>query len=465
MLFPSVQFAIFFPIVLAISWALMSRPALWKPFILVASYIFYAAASPIFCLLLAGVTLWNHFASVLIDRRGEGDPWRGRICALAVAGNLLALGVFKYYSFFAQAVARALHSLSLGVPYPLLTIALPVGISFFTFQAISYTVDVKRGLIKPARFLDTAIYLSFFPHLVAGPIVRAREFLPQLATPRDPDRVAVSSGLFLIGMGLVKKVVIADYLGRTIVDPVFGVPQAYHAPDILLAGYAYAAQIYCDFSGYTDIAIGLALLMGFVFPQNFNSPYRATGFRDFWRRWHMTLSRFLRDFLYIPLGGSRTKSRWGTYRNLMITMVLGGLWHGAAWTFVLWGTFHGVGLVCDHLIGGRIKTPAWLRWFVTFHLVVLGWVLFRAQGIGLAWDFLKQLGSWGSPTLWAAPTIVAIVLVIGLQLLPAKPVAALQERFGRLNPMLLGPALAVLILFVAATVPSQGVPPFIYFRF
>jgi D-alanyl-lipoteichoic acid acyltransferase DltB (MBOAT superfamily) len=465
MLFPTIQFGIFFPIVLAISWALMSRPGLWKPFILVVSYVFYAAASPVFCFLLAGVTVWNHLAAVLIARRPVGERWRGRICGLAVAGNLLALGMFKYYSFFAQSVARVLHSISLGMPLPLLTIALPVGISFFTFQAISYTVDVKRGLIEPARLIDTAVYLSFFPHLVAGPIVRAREFMPQLATPRDPERVAVSSGLFLIGMGLVKKVVIADYLGRTIVDPVFGVPQAYHAPDVLLAGYAYAAQIYCDFSGYTDIAIGLALLLGFVFPQNFNSPYRATGFRDFWRRWHMTLSRFLRDFLYIPLGGSRTKTRWGTYRNLMITMVLGGLWHGAAWTFVLWGAFHGVGLVCDHLIGGKIKTPTWLRWLVTFHLVVLGWVLFRAQGIGLAWDFLERLGSWGSPTLWAAPTLAAIVIVIGLQLLPEKPIQSIQDRMGRLSPVLLGAALGILILFVAATVPSQGVPPFIYFRF
>jgi D-alanyl-lipoteichoic acid acyltransferase DltB (MBOAT superfamily) len=463
MLFPSVQFAIFFPIVLALSWALMSRPALWKPFIVVASYIFYAAASPIFCLLLAGVTLWNHGAAVLIDRT-EQEGRRKLIAAVAVTGDLLTLGVFKYYSFFAQSVARVLHSVSLGMPLPLLTIALPVGISFFTFQAISYTVDVKRRLIEPASLIDATIYLSFFSHLVAGPIVRAREFLPQLQRPRDPERVAVSSGLFLIGMGLVKKVVIADYLGRAIVDPVFGVPQAYHAPDVLLAGYAYAAQIYCDFSGYTDIAIGLALLMGFVFPQNFNSPYRSTGFRDFWRRWHMTLSRFLRDFLYIPLGGNRG-SRLMTYRNLMLTMLLGGLWHGAAWTFVLWGGFHGAGLIGERLVHGRMRTPAWLRWLITFHLIVLGWVLFRAQGIANAWDFLKQLGSFGSPTLWTAPVLLAIAVAIVPQLLPARPVQRLQDAFGRVTPALLGAALAVLILFVAATVPSQGVPPFIYFRF
>jgi D-alanyl-lipoteichoic acid acyltransferase DltB (MBOAT superfamily) len=463
MLFPTIQFAIFFPIVLALSWALMPRPTVWKPFIVVASYVFYAAASPRFCLLLGGVTLWNHLAARLLARAGD-ERRRTQITAVAVGGDLLALGVLKYYSFFAQDIARVLHDAGLGVPFPLLTIALPVGISFFTFQAISYTVDVRRRLIEPASLLDLAIYLSFFPHLVAGPIVRAREFLPQLQQPRDPRRVAVSAGLALIALGLVKKVAIADYLGRVVVDPVFGVPQAYHASDVLLAAYAYAAQIYCDFSGYTDIAIGLALLMGFVFPQNFNSPYRATGFRDFWRRWHMTLSRFLRDFLYIPLGGNRV-SRLFTYRNLMITMVLGGLWHGAAWTFVLWGAFHGVGLVTEHALQGRLKTPTWLRWLVTFNLIVLGWVLFRSQGVGEVTTFLGRLGSPGAPTLLTVPVVVAIVAVIGLQLLPERPVETLQARLGRLNPAMLGAALAVLILFVAATVPSQGVPPFIYFRF
>jgi D-alanyl-lipoteichoic acid acyltransferase DltB (MBOAT superfamily) len=429
----------------------------------VASYVFYAAASPTFCLLLAGVTVWNHFAAKIIHPIRD-ERARGRLCAVAVAGDLFTLGVFKYYSFFAQSLARVLQGLSLGMPLPLLTIALPVGISFFTFQAISYTVDVKRGLITPARLIDTAIYLSFFPHLVAGPIVRAREFLPQLARPRDPERVAVSSGLLLIAMGLVKKVVIADYLGRTVVDPVFGVPQAYHAPDVLLAAYAYTAQIYCDFSGYTDIAIGLALLMGFVFPQNFNSPYRATGFRDFWRRWHMTLSRFLRDFLYIPLGGSRG-SRLFTYRNLMITMVLGGLWHGAAWTFVIWGAYQGVGLIAERVLHGKIRAPGWLRWLVTFHLVVRGWIVFRAQSVGVFWSFLSRLGSPGSPTLWSVPVGLAIAVTIVPQLLPASSVEHLQDRLGKLSPVALGTALGVLILFVAATVPSQGVPPFIYFRF
>ena len=464
MLFPTVEFGIFFPVVLGLSWALMSRPRLWKPFIVVASYLFYASASWRFCLLLGAITLGNQLAAKLIH--GSSDPRaRKAIVAVAVALDLGVLAVFKYYAFFVQDVDRVLNAFRLGLPLPLLTIALPVGVSFFTFQAISYTVDVYRRLIEPARTIDVAIYLSFFPHLVAGPIVRAREFIPQLATPRDPNQVAVGSGLTLVALGLVKKVAIADFLARSVVDPVFGVPQAYHAPDAWLASYAYAAQIYCDFSGYTDIAIGLALLMGYVFPQNFNRPYRALGFRDFWRRWHMTLSRFLRDFLYIPLGGNRG-GRWPTYRNLMITMVLGGLWHGAAWPFVIWGAFHGFGLVTEHVLGERwTRRPAWLRWLVTFHLVVFGWILFRSQDLGLAGTFLSRLFSPGPATLWTAPVVGAVLLVIGLQLLPERPVESLRLRIERASPAVLGAGLAVVIALVGATVPSAGVPPFIYFRF
>jgi alginate O-acetyltransferase complex protein AlgI len=463
MLFPTVQFAIFFPVVLAISWALMSRPRLWKPFIIVASYLFYAAAAWRFCLLLGGVTLVNQLAAKLMGRTQSPRRRRGLVAA-AVAIDLLALGVFKYYSFFVQNVTDALERVGIGAPLPLVTIALPVGISFFTFQAISYVVDVYRREIEPAGMVDVAVYLAFFPHLVAGPIVRAREFLPQLSRPRDPRHVAVGAGCSLIALGLVKKVVIADVLARMVVDPVFAVPQAYAGADVLLAAYAYTAQIYCDFSGYTDMAIGLALLMGYVFPQNFRSPYRATGFRDFWRRWHMTLSRFLRDFLYIPLGGSRG-GRLLTYRNLMITMVLGGLWHGAAWTFVLWGAFHGVGLVTEHALGGRIKAPGWLRWFVTFHLVVFGWILFRSENLTVLGTFLSRLVAPGPATLYSVPVVLLIAAAIGLQLLPARPLERLQLWLEGLRPAVLGTGLAVLIVIAGATVSSQGVAPFIYFRF
>jgi alginate O-acetyltransferase complex protein AlgI len=463
MVFPSFEFAFFFPVVLALSWALMPRPRLWKPFVLAASYLFYAAASPRYCILLAAITLANQLGAVLVHRARD-DRSRKRITAITVALDLGFLGIFKYYGFFVGEWSRFLDSLGLGMPLPLLTLALPIGLSFITFQAISYVVDVKRGLLPPASTFDFAIYLSFFPHVVAGPIVRAREFIPQLATPRDPRTVAVGAGVVLIALGLVKKVAIADYLAREVVDPVFGVPEAFAAPDVALAAYAYAAQIYCDFSGYTDIAIGVALLMGFVFPQNFNSPYRATSFRDFWRRWHMTLSRFLRDFLYIPLGGNRG-GKWKTARNLMITMVLGGLWHGAAWGFVLWGALHGAGLVIERFLRGRIDAPAWLRWAIVFNLVVFGWVLFRAESLDLAASFFAQLAKPGEATLWAPVTVAAVVAVIGFQLLPPAPLERLRLRVAALPSYALGFGLAATVALVGATVPSQGVPPFIYFQF
>ena len=463
MVFPSIEFAIFLPVVLAVSWALMPRPRLWKPFILGASYVFYAAASPRYCLLLAGLTVANQLGAVCV-RRARDERAKRRFVAGTVAFDLGVLGLFKYYGFFVDEVGGFLDGIGLGMPLPLLTIGLPIGLSFIVFQAISYTVDVKRGLLEPAGTLDFAIYLSFFSHVVAGPIVRAREFLPQLATPRDPRNVAVGAGVALIMLGLVKKVAIADLLAREVVDPVFGVPGAYAAPDVALAAYAYAAQIYCDFSGYTDIAIGVALLTGFIFPQNFNSPYRATSFRDFWRRWHMTLSRFLRDFLYVPLGGSRS-GRLRTARNVMITMTLGGLWHGAAWGFVLWGVLHGACLVIERPLRGRIHAPAWLRWAIVFHVVVLGWVLFRAESLDLAGAFLSRLVEPGPATLWTPVAVAAIVAVVGFQLLPPEPLERIRLRVATLRPVALAAGLAVVIALVGATVPSQGVPPFIYFQF
>ena len=463
MVFPSVEFAVFFPFVLGLSWLLMPRPRVWKPFALAASYLFYAAADPRFCLLIAGVTLANQLGAVLVSRAGDERRQRW-IVGITVAVDLLVLAVFKYYGFFAEEVNGVLGTVGLDFPLPLLTIALPVGLSFFTFQAISYTVDVKRGLCEVAPTLDLAIYLSFFPHLVAGPIVRAREFLPQLASPRDPRDVAVGAGVLLIAVGLVKKVAIADLLAREVVDPVFAVPQAYAAPDVWLATYAYAAQIYCDFSGYTDIAIGLALLMGFVFPQNFRRPYRATSFRDFWRRWHITLSRYLRDFLYIPLGGNRG-GRWRTYRNLLITMVLGGLWHGAAWGFVLWGFIHGAALVADHALRGRVRAPSWLGWLVVFHVVVLAWIPFRAPDLGVAWALVERLVVAGDSTLWSPAVVLAVAGVIGLQLVPERPLDAVRLRLEAAPPAGLAVGLAVTIFLVASTIPGQGVPPFIYFQF
>jgi alginate O-acetyltransferase complex protein AlgI len=464
MLFPTVEFAIYFPIVLAISWALMPHLQWWKIFIVVASYVFYGTANWKFCLLLGGVTLGNHLFAQLIARAPDVRR-KKQLLGAAVGLDLLTLGVFKYYAFFVQDVDRVLDGTGLGIPLPLLTIALPVGISFFTFQAITYVVDTYRGHVDPAPLLDVAVYLSFFSHLVAGPIVRASEFLPQIEKPRDPANVAVGAGLFLIAVGLVKKVAVADYLAREAVDPVFAVPSAHAAPDVIFASYAFAAQIYCDFSGYTDMAIGLALLMGIVFPQNFNRPYRSRSFGEFWRRWHITLSRFLRDYLYIPLGGNRG-SRLATARNLMITMLLGGLWHGAAWGFVLWGGIHGTALVVEHQFRGReTPFPEWLKWFITFHIVVLAWIVFRAPDLAIAGDLFSQLTAWGEATVITWTTALLVLGTIGLQLLPERETGELRLRVEQLHPAAMGAALAAVVMFVAATVPTQGVPPFIYFAF
>ncbi len=464
MVFPSIEFAVFFPVVLGLSWLLMPHPRAWKAFIVAASYVFYAAADVRFCALLAAVTIVNQAGAVLVGRT-TSDRGKNAIVAVTVGLDLLALGFFKYYGFFVSNVDELLRDVGLGAPAPLLAVALPVGLSFFTFQAISYIVDVRRGICDRATTIDLAIYLSFFPHLVAGPIVRAREFLPQLRTPRDPRDVAVGAGVLLIIVGLVKKVVIADFLARNAVDPVFAVPEAYGAPDAWTALLSYAVQIYCDFSGYTDIAIGLALLMGFVFPQNFDRPYRSLSVREFWRRWHMTLSRFLRDFIYIPLGGSR-EGQARTVRNLMITMLLGGLWHGAAWGFVIWGALHGAALSLEHFRRGRARLlPPVVAWTATFLFVSLAWIPFRAPTLDMAWAFARRLATPGPATLMTPGIAIAVVGVLALQLAPGRPLDAMRERLVALPAAALGTALAITIVLVAAAVPGNSVPPFIYFQF
>ena len=347
MLFPTATFAIFFLLVLPLSWLLMRDQPRWRTFAVLASYVFYGWWDWRYVFLLAGSTLGNQLFAHAVHR--SADPARRKLLLVAaIVGNLGTLAYFKYYGFFVSSALDVVDGLGGDVAPRIVSVALPVGISFYTFMALAYVIDTYRGDIVPTTLSKFAVYLSFFPHLVAGPIVRPAELIPQLDSPRDPRRIDTTRAFFLILSGLFMKVVIANYLADRIVDDVFGSPNQHSSLEILVAVYGYAVQIFADFLGYTNIAIGIALLLGFTFPQNFASPYTAVSVQDFWRRWHMTLSRWLRDYLYIPLGGNR-KGKLFTYRNLMITMLLGGLWHGAAWTFVVWGGIHGAGL-------------AWERW-------------------------------------------------------------------------------------------------------
>ena len=472
MLFPTATFAIFFMVVFPLSWLLMPRGERWRPFIVASSYVFYSAWDWRFVFLLAFSTVWNQVFAVAIHKRTEARTRKALLTA-AVVGDVALLGYFKYYGFFVTSTHNLFSLVDLNVPLEVRSIVLPVGISFFTFMGISYIVDTYRGDFEPVGFGKFAAYLSFFPHLVAGPIVRPGELLPQFDSPRDPRHVDTSRAFFLIGTGLFMKVVIANYLAGSIVDQVFGAPNQHSSLEVLVGIYAYAVQIYADFFGYTNIAIGLALILGFRFPQNFDSPYAAVSIQDFWRRWHMTLSRWLRDYLYIPLGGNRG-SRLFTYRNLMLTMLLGGLWHGAGWTFVAWGAIHGTALVAERWwrerpgLVERPSTPwrrSWHR-FATFQVVCFAWIFFRADSFADAWDVIVRLfTAWGEPSpLVTGGVLAAIAVGIGSQYLPSRFPLAIMARFSRL-PIPAQAAVLSLALLVTHAMGPEGVAPFIYFQF
>ncbi|HEX7099862.1 MAG TPA: MBOAT family O-acyltransferase [Acidimicrobiia bacterium] len=469
MLFPTIQFAIFFVVVLTANWLLLPHRRQWKLFMLGASWFFYGSWDWRFLFLLIGSTVLNQVAAVLMGRSRDQRS-RRLVLGGAVAANLGIIAWFKYYGFFVTSAINFFRTFGIDLPLPLLEITLPVGISFFTFQALSYVIDVYRQKEEPAPLLDFAVYLAFFPQLVAGPIVRSTEFIPQLYTRKDPRRVDAAGGFALIVGGLFKKVVVANTLAGAIVDPVFASPSQFTALEVLVGVYGYAVQIYADFSGYTDIAIGAATLMGFTFPDNFNNPYTALSIQDFWRRWHMTLSRWLRDYLYIPLGGNRgTRTR--TYRNLMLTMLLGGLWHGAAWTFVIWGGYHGALLAWERWRSetGRATGPDTpgrriLARLTTFHLVCLGWILFRADSMARVGEILSRLLDWG-PAPSVTPAVLALVVGgIGVQFIPSDFRVTLVNSFSRLRPAAMTAALAGSLLLLDGLGP-EGVAPFIYFQF
>lgn len=477
MLFPTFTFAVFFAIVLPAAWLLHRRPLPWKLLLLVASYAFYLGFYDTdgwaYLLLIIASSLGNQTFAVLIhNARRSGAPLEARkaLVVTGVAANLALLIYFKYANWFMATIDR-----------PIDHILLPWAISFFTFQGISYIVDVHRGSFAPAPTLDFCLYLGFFPHVVSGPIVRASEFIPQLQTRPDPRNIDLSRAMFLIGIGLFKKVVVASYLGDAVVTDIFNDPGRHSAPEVLLGVYGYAVQLYADFSGYTDMAIGLALLLGLRFPQNFDRPYSAASIQDFWRRWHMTLSRWLRDYLYIGLGGNR-KGELRRDVNMFLTMLLGGLWHGANMGFVVWGAFHGIGLGLErrYYSSRGLSGPrnVWLGRLFTFHFVCVGWVFFNAAvvfrdettdtwgSVGRAFAiFARLFTGWGDASPAASVILVTVIAVaLAAQVVPRVGPANLMADVARLPAWALGLIFGLWLIIVDGFGPT-GVPDWIYGQF
>lgn len=418
MLFNSFSFAYFFAILFPLYWSLGRWHRAQNLLLLLAGYYFYACWNPKFLALLVLSTAVDYYCGLAVSRI-EAPGRRKAFVLLSMALNLGMLGYFKYYNFFAESLRDLLLKGGLDVPLGQLDIVLPIGISFYTFQSMSYVIDVYRKDIEPTRNpIEFATFVSFFPHLVAGPIMRPTTLLPQVARPRRFDLAQFYQGSYLIFWGLTKKVVVADNLA-TIVNELFGRWETLDGGLALLAVYAFAFQIYCDFSGYTDAARGVAKCLGFELALNFNLPYLSANPREFWQRWHISLSSWLRDYLYIPLGGSRGGSL-RVYRNLMLTMVIGGLWHGAAWTFVLWGFYQGL-----LLVGHRMAQPwlariqptdpvdraCWraLRVVVTFHLVCLGWLFFRAESMAQVSGMLQAMIE--RPAIPASAYLIPVALL------------------------------------------------------
>lgn len=480
MIFSSYEFLfLFMPIVLIGYFVFFARRGR-VVFLTLMSYVFYGWWDYRFCGLLLASTIIDYYAGKFLARASSRTRAR-RWLILSMCTNLAMLGFFKYYDLGATTVNRLAGLLGAhSTLLPLLHLVLPVGISFYTFQTMSYTIDLYRGTAKPARSLwDFACYVALFPQLVAGPIVRYHELAEQLVYRTHTwDKVRTGIALFIIG--LAKKVLLADGVAP-MVDLAFG-PSTPGFIASWIGVLAYTMQIYFDFSGYSDMAIGLGLFFGFRFPQNFNSPYQSVSITDFWRRWHISLSSWLRDYLYIPLGGNRIGPR-RTYVNLFIVMLLGGLWHGANWTFVIWGGFHGVMLAWERLWRGRGKSPVgWLPRVRTFFLVSLAWVVFRAAGIHQAtgiWRGLIGLHGWGGWPAYEGPfplmaslAFLVIVSVIAFTLpnswnILRPDLEDAPPAFGRTLVAAFSRGLAYAILFVlcVGTILINSSSPFLYFQF
>jgi len=488
-IFTTPAFWIFFLLVLGGYSLVYKKLFIRNAYLFLISLFFYYKSGGLFLGLLIFVTVIDFLCGLFIYNSDKRFPKR-IFLLVSIISNIGILAYFKYTGFFIQTINEIfgtgfkvydlladLSNFYIGTSYNIKNIILPVGISFFTFQSLSYTIDVYRGRIGPVNnIIDFGFYVSFFPQLVAGPIVRASEFIPQLYRDFNLSGREFSHSLFLISKGLIKKVIISDFIAVSFIDRIFDAPALYSGFENLLAVYGYGLQIYCDFSGYTDVAIGIALILGFKLPVNFNSPYKAAGLQDFWRRWHISLSRWLKDYLYIPMGGNR-KGRLRTIINVMITMLLGGLWHGAALKFIIWGGLHGTGLVFGRILGiitgERTRKKRFfkaLTVIITFHFVTFCWIFFRAADMNVAALMIRQITENFSPgsyvTLLTAYSSVIILIFIGyfVHFLPERIKESYRGIFIRI-PLVAQLAVVMVIAVLLYQMRTTDVMPFIYFRF
>ncbi|MBI9054099.1 MAG: MBOAT family protein [Bacteroidales bacterium] len=496
LLFTRLFFWGFFAFLLVFYSILYKKNPLRNAYLFAMSLFFYYKSGGYFFSLLIFSTIVDFTLGQLIYL-AKTDFKKKLFVAISIVVNLSLLGYFKYTYFFTDIFNSTFHTdfkvinylASLtnniaGSSFDISRIVLPVGISFYTFQTISYTVDVYRGKLKPVKnIIDFGFYVSFFPQLVAGPIVRAAEFIPQLYQKYKLTRQEFGHAIFLILNGLVKKILISDYISINFVDRVFDSPLSFTGFENLMAVYGYSIQIYCDFSGYTDIAIGIALLLGFRLPVNFNSPYKAMNITDFWRRWHISLSSWLRDYLYIPLGGNK-KGKTRMYINLMITMLLGGLWHGASLRFVIWGGIHGIGLVIHKLwvkmnlsLSKRYSARSsknilyrFISVFTTFHLVTFAWIFFRAESMGDALGLIKQIFTNFQleliPIMISSYSKTFIIIAIGFLIhwLPSTFKENYRGWFIKLH-IIFKLLIVIVVVFILFQAKSAEIQPFIYFQF
>jgi D-alanyl-lipoteichoic acid acyltransferase DltB (MBOAT superfamily) len=460
MLFHSSDFLVFFAIVFPVHLLLLKTPYM-NAWLLAVSYVFYAWWNPAYLPLVAGTTIIDFFVVRRIETSSRKRVW----LAVSIVSNLGALAFFKYVRFFAQNLNGLLSLLHLPAVFPVLDPVLPLGISFFTFQSLSYAIDVYRGTIPAERDLVRyATYVSFFPQMISGPICRGGSLLPQLRSAPDVTLDHLTSGASLFLIGFFKKVAVADWLGMY-VDRVYGAPEDFQSPALVLATFAFAWQIYFDFSGYTDMARGVARVMGFQLTRNFNAPYIASDLGEFWGRWNITVSSWFRDYVYIPLGGNRG-GRAQTMRNVLITMVTSGVWHGASWTYVLWGLVHGVGRVAARELGflSRLiaRMPVPVQRAGVFLFVTFAWIFFRARTVSDGCLIVLRILTSG----WADPRFpvllfVPILFVWAYQLLESRPPG--PARFWDRLPVRVG--IAAFMISYLALVSQPGAQTFIYFNF